>query len=150
MGRTGRDPSSQSFPSFLIHSSLSSCHSGNCFLICLPVDVLIIYKEPFGMEATMVIIVLAFVPFLVIIVYERSNLPIQFPSNCFRAYLKPLNKVKSANNTNPNFLYKPCSLYIINYYISLHQSILGDSMYPEKETLVKTKGECLKDSASVL
>ena len=54
-----------------------------CFLICLPVDVLIIYKEPFGMEATMFIIVLAFVPFLVII---------------------------------------------------------GDAMYPEKETLVKTKG----------
>ena len=101
------------------HTSLSS-HLGMSFLICLPVDVLIIYKEPFGMEATMVIIVLAFVPFLVIIVYERSNLPIQFPSNCFRAYLKPLNKVKSANNTNPNFLYKPCSLYIINYYISLH------------------------------
>ena len=65
MGRAGRDPSSQSFPSFLIHSSLPSCHSGNCFLICLPVDVLIIYKEPFGMEATMLLIVVAFVPFLV-------------------------------------------------------------------------------------
>ena len=51
---------------FKNHTSLSS-HLGMCFLICLPVDVLIIYKEPFGMEATMFIIVLAFVPFLVII-----------------------------------------------------------------------------------
>ena len=34
--------------------------------VCLPVDVMILYKEPFGFEGTMVIIVLAFVPFLVI------------------------------------------------------------------------------------
>ena len=34
--------------------------------MCVPVDVMILYKEPFGFEGTMVIIVLAFVPFLVI------------------------------------------------------------------------------------
>ena len=38
---------------------------GSFWLICLPVDVLILYKEPFGMEGTMVLITLAFVPFLV-------------------------------------------------------------------------------------
>ena len=37
------------------------------FIVCLPVDVLILYTEPFGMEGTMVLIVLAFVPFLVIL-----------------------------------------------------------------------------------